>query len=591
MEKKFRLKQFKILDLGRGSIVGLESIFDGENSKYKCTLKLSRGLDFGLIFKLEINILRPYIINKMKISFQTNYNVFIKSLNGLYYKNILFQKKLSMERKGEYDDEEGKSDLHFLNDNSEKILNDDILKNNWQNLLNIGNESKYETVFKKYLKSRISDYHLKDRALKIHSLKQKIKMSEINSDDIINDNQNNINIFKYFKDSFKKGVKRSLFKTSGSIRNKLIKRININDDSQSKRYLNTFNLTKQNLTEGEKNDLSINNEIESINKILFKDKTLSNSKFKLKKIKDNYNILAKNSKSFKINKKLLYDNNILKDNNQISIEFSKNNSNNNNIKCFNIKNMSSIKLLSKKSKSSITNSIIKIHKNTNNSGIESVMDITKNKLYFLKAKGNASLRENLNNKIDLKHNYIYLSNKLNLINSPIINNNKIELFSKIKSPNIDKINKNKLNIPLISGKRKNHNLIDNKRGIKHLSLVNLKQKNISFVNNDSKNVFMTFVNDNKRINFKSVKHQKNTIFSKSKIYDIIKKKYINKNNEVNLNNGFSVSYFEKINYFNYINNSTSKNKPFPSEKIFFKESFDSGIFNIPLISSSIKLNK
>jgi CRP-like cAMP-binding protein len=33
LEKKFGLKQFKILDLGRGSIVGLESIFDGENSK------------------------------------------------------------------------------------------------------------------------------------------------------------------------------------------------------------------------------------------------------------------------------------------------------------------------------------------------------------------------------------------------------------------------------------------------------------------------------------------------------------------------------------------------------------------------------
>ena len=101
---------------------------------------------------------------------------------------------------------------------------------------------------------------------------------------------------------------------------------------------------------------------------------------------------------------------------------------------------------------------------------------------------------------------------------------------------------------------------------------------------------MTSSNENKRINLKSAKHQENKLFTKSKIYDIIKKKYIYKNNEGNLNNGFSVSYFEKINFFNYVNNA-NKNKPFPSEKIIFKESFDSGIFNIPLISSSIKLKK
>lgn len=70
----------------------------------------------------------------MKKSFQTNYQVFIKSLNDLYYKNIIFQKKLSMERKGEYDDEEGKGDINFLNDNNEKI-NEDLLKNNWKSYL------------------------------------------------------------------------------------------------------------------------------------------------------------------------------------------------------------------------------------------------------------------------------------------------------------------------------------------------------------------------------------------------------------------------------------------------------------------------
>ena len=594
LEKKFGLKQFKILDLGRGSIVGLESIFDGENSKYKCTLKLSRGLGFGLIFKLKINILRPYIINKMKISFQTNYNVFIKSLNDLYYKNILLQKKLSMERKGEYDDEEGNSDINFLNDNSEKI-NEDILKNDWKSLLNIGNESKYETVFKKYLKSRIHDHHLKERALKIYSLKQKIKMSELNSDDNINDNHKNLNIFKYFKDTLKKGIKSTMSKTSTSIRNKLIKKININDDSQINRYHNTFITKKNNLTDRKEYDTSINKEIKSINKILFKDKTISSNKFKLEKIKDNYNRLTQNLKSFKINKKLLYDNNILRGNiisnnaseNQLSIEYSKNCSTNNNTKCFNKKNLSKINLLNKNDKSSIINNIIKNHKKENNSAI----DITNSKLDFMQEKDDTILKEHLNGKTDLKHNYTYLSNQLKLMNSPIINDKLNRLFLKIKSPNIIKINKKKLNIPFVSGERKNHNLNDKElKGTKNLSFVNLKQKNLSLLNNNPKNIFMTLVNDKKRINFKTAKHQKNKIFNKKKIYDIIKKKYIHKNNEVNLSNGFSVSYFEKINFFNFVN-YTSKNRPFPSEQIFFKESFDSGIFNIPLISSSIKLNK
>ena len=594
LEKKFGLKQFKILDLGRGSIVGLESIFDGENSKYKCTLKLSRGLDFGLIFKLKINILRPYIINKMKKSFQTNYQVFIKSLNDLYYKNIIFQKKLSMERKGEYDDEEGKGDINFLNDNNEKI-NEDLLKNNWKKLFDIGNESKYETIFKKYLKSRKHDYRLKGRALKIYSLKQKIKMLELNCDDNFNNYHNNLNLFKYFKDTLKKGIKTTMSKTSSSIRNKLIKRININDDSQTNRYHNTFIATKKNLTDRKDYDEAINNEIESINKILFKDKTISSNKFKLKKIKDNYKRLTQNLKSFKINKKILYDNNIFKDNiisnnvseNQLSIEYSKNNSINNNNKCFDIKILSKINLMNKNDKYSIINNIIKNHKKENNSAI----DITKNKLDFIKEKDNTRLKEHLNGKIDLNHNHTYLSNQIKLMNSPIINDKSSRLFSKIKSSNIIKIDKKKLNTPLVSGERKNHNLNDNKlRSKNNLSFVNLKQKKISLLNNYPKNLFMTLVNDKKRINFKSAKNQNNKIFSRIKIYDIIKKKYIHKNNEVNLSNGFSVSYFEKINFFNYINN-TSKNKPFPSEQIYFKESFDSGIFNIPLISSSIKLNK
>ena len=51
LEKKYGYKQFSILNLEKGSIVGLETLFEGDTSKYKCSLKLSEGFDFGIIFQ------------------------------------------------------------------------------------------------------------------------------------------------------------------------------------------------------------------------------------------------------------------------------------------------------------------------------------------------------------------------------------------------------------------------------------------------------------------------------------------------------------------------------------------------------------
>lgn len=111
-------------------------------------------------------------------------------------------------------------------------------------------------------------------------------------------------------------------------------------------------------------------------------------------------------------------------------------------------------------------------------------------------------------------------------------------------------------------------------------------------------------------NIKSEKNKKYNIFDKNK------KKCISNNNskfrnrkynnsiiyleenknilqEMNLSNGFSIPYFEKINILDNINNFqiNNNNKPFPNITNSFKVSFDSGDFKIPLISSSIKINK
>ena len=67
-------------------------------------------------------------------------------------------------------------------------------------------------------------------------------------------------------------------------------------------------------------------------------------------------------------------------------------------------------------------------------------------------------------------------------------------------------------------------------------------------------------------------------------------KYTNIYKEFNLNNGFSISYFKKINQNNKLNDFEiiqykSKDSLSPNK---FKITFDSGDFNIPLVSSTIR---
>ena len=70
-------------------------------------------------------------------------------------------------------------------------------------------------------------------------------------------------------------------------------------------------------------------------------------------------------------------------------------------------------------------------------------------------------------------------------------------------------------------------------------------------------------------------------------------KYYNIFKEFNLNNGFSVSYFKNIKQINDFNKYEiiKQKSQFPSWSNKFKITFDSGDFNIPLVSSSIKLKE
>ena len=92
LEKKYKHKSFIVLSMGKGCIVGLESIFE-EDRKYKCTLKLTSYDEWGIIFSYNINKLVPYLINEMKEAFKKNYLLYLKASEEFYLNNVNIQKK------------------------------------------------------------------------------------------------------------------------------------------------------------------------------------------------------------------------------------------------------------------------------------------------------------------------------------------------------------------------------------------------------------------------------------------------------------------------------------------------------------------
>ena len=628
LEKKHGAKQFKVLNLERGSIVGLESIFEGENSKYKCSLKLSHGLDVGLIFQLKLDKLRPYIINKMKLCFKKNYNVFLKSWNDFFCKNVFIQQKMTNEKLGEFIGEKGKIEFdNYLNQNNNEQIefNTDLINKinkNWKSVLNIEREDKYEVLFKDCLKKKFYNNYKKDGTLRILSSKQRNKMSG----DLYNNNKNQ-KIIKFHTDKI-----NSKSSNSNRHKDKNDLTINVSEINPNNKIFQAiqknFNLTEINsnfflLDYDEEGDNTIKN-----NNLLKNELSILNDEIKSKKIKRKNSF---KSKHLKINQRLTNEQDIIKaktpiipkkKNKYTTIHFKANDLlNNDNIitpKDINIPKLN-LNLEKEKNKDKqINNHII----NNNNKIIINCNkneNILNNTNYSNLKKHKTTISRNnsifLDNKNFSTSQHSFFNNFQ--INIPLFikKNNKI-LFHRINSINSAKnINKNQLfNIDLASGEEsstknkfiyenKGITSVNNKRyssvGTRHLSPMNIKANNL----------FKIFKKDkSKTINIRSIK--KNNIFDNNKIFKNIKNNHFSHRNkkyksfisfedskdfyhELNLNNGFSVSYFEKINSIDSINNMKfiNKYKPFPSPLNNFKFSFDSGFFKIPLISSNMKLAK
>ena len=604
LEKKYGNKQFKVLNLEKGSIVGLESIFEGEDSKYKCSLKLSMEYDVGLIFQLKINKLRPYMLKQMIKSFKMNYEVFLKSWNDLFYKNVIMQQKITNEKNEDIIGEEGKNDyLYYLNENNEQFeLNCDLFNMNWNSVLNLEQEDKYEVLFRDCLKTKYYDNHKKDGSLRIFSSKQMNKMFEYNNKN--NNNYKKINLLKSFH---KYSIDKINSKHTNSLTIKKLK--NIDEGSQSNINNKTLKNIENNLNLSENKKDNILMDIEESTNELFVNKEESN-KFNQKE-----HLLIKTNP-----KKILYYNNIIKDTNQneseknkyMTIHFSNNliktNKMTNNEKD-NYFNKQNIQLKEKKLKQNIKyifNKRIKIKVNDK-------IPSKANNLFLneINNKSSITFRESIKDKNVLYRNNSFLHFNKNISIEKNIDENIIvnDTSNQILSKKLNESNscKNNLRSKLLSSRKIQYeNLSNRNNNISNKKYSNLEKKHNSLLNIKAKNLFITF---NKEKIKEKIKNKRKNILDKNKVFKIIKnsnsiKNKIlknsfyneeNKNNskELNLKNGFSVSYIEKIKHINNINNFelTHKNKPFQSSFDNFKVSFDSGGFKIPLISSSVRLKK
>ena len=326
LEKKYKHKKFNVLSLEKGSIVGLESIFEGENSNYKCTLKLNSYDDFGLIFACNVNKLVPYIINKMKEHFKNNYLLYLKSSEEFYLNNInILRKKFFKKKEDEVDDKKEKENPNFnikskgflslrnLNKIDKKILLGDLKKIR-KNIKfttkkikvdsfpflkkNNANKSKNKTINKNLKRStsyvlknshdkikfkieeKDIDNHKKRRPKRLktfynYSSKKTMIYNDINDDEDNKssneeeknkeeDNKQNINI----EDNNKVSIRENEFKRG-------ISQINYIEDSNENKIIETYrNKTKYNMIKKDKiNDLLNINHTDSVTERI--DKVMS----------------------------------------------------------------------------------------------------------------------------------------------------------------------------------------------------------------------------------------------------------------------------------------------------------------------------
>ena len=265
LKRRYKHKNFNVLSLEKGSIVGLESIFEGENSKFHCTLKLTSYDELGLIFSCNVNKLVPYIINKMKELFKNNYLFYLKMSEEFYIKNINIYRKIFFKKKKEKIEEQ-KDNLNNINDkryfsvksfnknNNKKSFLDNIKNNNSIKFKN-SNQKKINSlsILREDNKSKNKGI---DRALNrtktIGFLRLNLNLKEIND--------------KFIRNPAYKRLK-TYFNTNSESKNKIF--LNNDNTSRSNKDINeNYNLEEKKYIESYKEKQFNKASTTNINKIL-----------------------------------------------------------------------------------------------------------------------------------------------------------------------------------------------------------------------------------------------------------------------------------------------------------------------------------
>ena len=311
LEKYYKNKLYRFKSVEKGSILGLESLFE-ENGKYQCTLKLSSLNEFGIVACCKVSKLVPNILKKMRGVFKKNYALYIESNEEFYKKNINYENNNILFKKKNKNEETEEA--------IEKCIED-------YNLL-----EKTEK--------------LKNKKFQFHSLKQimldrnqNISMTERNTKDGNSNNQNEIKRKKRLRSERKKKKAKTIklkkitnyddfkFKSENSpTRNKRLlfrktntiihfsKKINLNKESNERNFKTIFSInniktnTEVNQNQNEIEDLTDkenekNNDIKiknirkfDINKYIkellsynYKPNTIDDLKEKSKNYKNNNN--------------------------------------------------------------------------------------------------------------------------------------------------------------------------------------------------------------------------------------------------------------------------------------------------------------
>ena len=134
LEKIFKNKVYRFKSVEKGTLLGLESIFEEGERKYKCTMKLSSLNEFGIVACCKVSKLVPYIIQKMKVTFKKNYDLYLETNEFFYIKNINYENNILFKKSNTREENPKTLDKYIedcsLIEREEKIKNKKIKFNN-----------------------------------------------------------------------------------------------------------------------------------------------------------------------------------------------------------------------------------------------------------------------------------------------------------------------------------------------------------------------------------------------------------------------------------------------------------------------------